>query len=55
VPKRTKRRGKAAVEKYMRDRAADKPSEARWIYEQAMLQQHAYFADVHAARDNRRG
>jgi hypothetical protein len=51
IPKDVKRAGKAAVQAYLLKRAKDKPSSAQWIYEQAMLQQHAYMANVWAARD----
>lgn len=51
IPKAVKRGGKKKRKAYMEKRAAERPSSAQWIYEQAMLQQHAYHADVHAARD----
>ena len=38
--------GEAAKCAYMAKRAEDKPSSAKWIYEQAMLQQHAYMNDT---------
>jgi hypothetical protein len=51
IPKDVKRKGQAATDAYMHKRAADKPSSAQWVFEQAMLQQHAYMADTHAARE----
>ena len=54
IPKTVIKKGKAAKEEYLRDRAADKPSSAQWVFEQAMLQQHSYQAETHKARDQLR-
>eukprot|EP00966_Prymnesium_polylepis_P014522 335261-Prymnesium_polylepis.1 len=54
IPKSVIKKGKAAKEEYLRDRAAGKPSSAQWVFEQAMLQQHSYLADTHKARDQLR-
>ena len=51
IPKSEKRKGKAAVAAYMARRDADRPNSAQWVYEQAMVQQHAYSTDVYAQRD----
>lgn len=52
IPKDVKAHGAQAVEKYMERRAKDKPSPARWVFEQALIQQHSYFVDVERARDS---
>jgi hypothetical protein len=44
-------KGKAAVHAYKEKRAADKPSSARWIYEQALLRDHAHWQPTLQARD----
>jgi hypothetical protein len=54
IPKRVKRKGKAAIQAHMAKRAAEKPSSAQWVFEQGMLQQHAYMTDVLAAADDLR-
>ena len=46
IPKWVHRLGTAAEEAYMSARAKDKPSSARWIYEQALLQQHAVWVET---------
>jgi hypothetical protein len=51
IPKDVVRAGEAAKAAYIAKRLADKPSSAQWIYEQAMLQQHAYWQSTIAARD----
>jgi hypothetical protein len=51
IPKATKKKGKAAVEAYKEKRAADKPSSARWIYEQGLLRDHAHWQPTLCARD----
>jgi hypothetical protein len=46
IPKSTTAAGEAAVEAYMAKRAADRPNDAHWVYNQATLRQHAEDADV---------
>ena len=46
IPKDTTAAGEAAVAAYMAKRAADKPNDAHWVYNQVILQQHAEDADV---------
>jgi len=53
-PKDVKEAGQAAVDAYMIKRKDAIPSSAQWVYEQAMLQQHAYTHDVLSARDELR-
>lgn len=54
IPKDVKEAGQAAVDAYMIKRKDAIPSSAQWVYEQAMLQQHAYTHDVLSARDELR-
>jgi len=37
--------GQAAIDAYKEKRKNDKPSEAKWIFPQALLQHHAYMSD----------
>jgi len=53
IPKKVKRAGEKATAEYKEQRKENMPSPARWIFEQALLQQHAYHRDVHQARDRR--
>tara|TARA_B100000795_G_scaffold244218_1_gene208624 strand:- start:185 stop:1270 length:1086 start_codon:yes stop_codon:yes gene_type:complete len=46
IPKKVHDMGEAAELAYMRKRAEDKPDDAHWVYNQALLGQHAYDADV---------
>ena len=54
IPRRVHEAGEAEKAAYMERRASDKPSEPQWIFEQAMLQQHAYMAEVTAASEDLR-
>ena len=51
IPKDVHAMGERAVDAYMNARAADKPSDAQWVYEQALLQSHSYFVSAMQARD----
>ena len=55
IPKAVHTMGQAAVDAYMSARADDKPSSARWVYEQALLQQHAQWVPVLKERDALKG
>ena len=46
IPKDVHRMGEAAVDAYMEARANDKPSSAQWVYQQAILKQHAQWVEV---------
>ena len=46
IPKDVHAKGEAAERAYMAKRAAEKPDDAHWVYNQALLGQHAYDADV---------
>jgi len=46
IPKSEKAKGEEAVKLYMDKRAADKPDDAHWVYNQAVLRQHATDADI---------
>lgn len=51
IPKDVHEMGERAVEAYMAARAADRPSDAQWVYEQALVQSHSYFVSAMEARD----
>ena len=51
IPKEIVRRGEKAKAEYMAERAANMPSSAQWVFEQALLQHHSYLQDVREARD----
>jgi hypothetical protein len=42
IPHDVVQAGQAAIDAYKSKRAEDKPSNAQWVYDQALLQQHAY-------------
>lgn len=46
IPKAVHAKGEAAEREYMCKRAADKPDDAQWVYNQAVLGQHAHDTDV---------
>ena len=50
IPKLIRRAGEEAIQKYLDARAQSKPSDARWVYEKAMLQSHSHFAMALEAR-----
>ena len=52
IPKAIKAQGEGKVKEYMEARAKDKPSPARWVFEQGLIQQHAYLVDVERVRDS---
>lgn len=54
IPRWVHEVGEAETAAYMERRAAEKTSEPRWIFEQALLQQHAHMADVTAASEDLR-
>jgi hypothetical protein len=51
IPKSVHELGVEAVDAYRNARAEDKPSDPRWVYEQALLQQHAQWVEVLEVRD----
>ena len=46
IPKDVKAKGEAEETAYMAKRDADRPNDAQWVYNQAVLRQHAEDADV---------
>ena len=55
IPKDVHDLGQEAVDAYLEARRKDKPSDARWLYEQALLRTHAAWQPTVAAQDALRG
>ena len=51
IPHDVVQAGQAAIDAYKSKRAEDKPSNAQWVYDQALLQQHAYMNDTITSAD----
>ena len=54
IPQDVRELGQAAIDEYMTKRANDKPSNAQWVYDQGLLQQHAYMSGTLSAADQLR-